>query len=118
MRLVGEVGGTLLPFGREGGRLDHMASTDTDTAVGTTVAQHIREKVLQGRRYREARVRLAPSEDLARRVILRRAQLGLTQDEMAGWLGTTVLEVARIERGQDEVDEEMRSWLLEALTTR
>ena len=79
-----------------------MASTDAGTGAGTTVEQHIREKAQRSRRYPRPRP-MAPSEGIARKVILRRARLGLTQEEMAERLGTTTLLVARIERGQDEV---------------
>lgn len=48
-------------------------------------------------------------------MILRRARLGLTQEQMAERLGTTELEIARIERGQDHLDETTRRPLVQAI---
>jgi transcriptional regulator with XRE-family HTH domain len=44
--------------------------------------------------------RLAPYEELARIVIMRRAALGMTQAELADRMGTTASAVSRIESGQ------------------
>ncbi len=45
-------------------------------------------------------MRLAPYEELARIVIMRRERLGLTQAELAARMGTTASAVSRIESGQ------------------
>lgn len=50
--------------------------------------------------YRAARKRLAPYEDIARFVIVRRAELGLTQEQLAERMGTSHSAISRIESGQ------------------
>jgi ribosome-binding protein aMBF1 (putative translation factor) len=50
--------------------------------------------------YREAQARLAPYEQLARIVIRRRMDLGLTQDELATRMGTSHSAISSIESGQ------------------
>ncbi len=92
-----------------------MTSAEVGTSAGASVAEHVRERSLHSRAYRDALVRLAPLEALARRVILCRARFGLTRHEMAGRLGTTALVVARIERGQDEITWELRRRLMQVL---
>ena len=53
-----------------------------------------------GPAYRAAQDRLAPYEGIARLVILRRTELGLTQDELARRMGTSHSAISRIESGQ------------------
>jgi ribosome-binding protein aMBF1 (putative translation factor) len=50
--------------------------------------------------YREARARLAPYEQLARIVIRRRMELGLTQEDLSKRMGTSHSAISRIESGQ------------------
>ncbi len=50
--------------------------------------------------YRAAQERLAPYEGIARLVIMRRAELGLTQEQLAARMGTSHSAVSRIESGQ------------------
>lgn len=50
--------------------------------------------------YRAAQERLAPYEGIARFVIMRRAQLGLTQKQLAERMGTSHSAISRIESGQ------------------
>jgi transcriptional regulator with XRE-family HTH domain len=51
--------------------------------------------------YQRERARLEPFEAIARRVILRRGELGLTQEELATLLGTGHSAISRLESGQD-----------------
>lgn len=67
--------------------------------VGKTVSDDIRES-LKDPEFRAEYERLAPYEELARIVIMRRAALGLTQAELATRMGTTASAISRIESGQ------------------
>jgi ribosome-binding protein aMBF1 (putative translation factor) len=67
--------------------------------VGQSVSDSIEES-LDDAEFRAAYERLAPYEELARIVIMRRASLGLTQAELAAHLGTTGSTISRIESGQ------------------
>jgi Helix-turn-helix. len=67
--------------------------------VGTAVSDHIKES-LDDPAYRAEHERLAPYEELARIVIMRRGALGLTQAELAARMGTTASAISRIESGQ------------------
>jgi len=65
----------------------------------TAVSDHIKES-LADPEFRVEYERLAPYEELARIVIMRRAALGLTQAELAARMGTTASTISRIESGQ------------------
>ena len=67
--------------------------------VGATVSDHIKDS-LSDPDFRAQYERLAPYEELARIVIMRRAALSLTQAELAARMGTTASAVSRIESGQ------------------
>ena len=91
-----------------------MASLDDFAPIGTTVEDDIRAR-WRSRTFREVFARRAPSEALARQLILHRARHGLTQAALAERLGTTALVIARIERGDHEVADETRWWFVGAL---
>ena len=77
-----------------------MASVATqDGPVGRSVADSIEES-LDDSEFRAEYERLAPYEELAQIVIMRRARLGLTQVELAARMGTTASAISRIESGQ------------------
>jgi ribosome-binding protein aMBF1 (putative translation factor) len=67
--------------------------------VGGTVSDHIKNS-LKDPEFRAEYERLAPYEELARIVVMRRAALDLTQAELADRMGTTASAVSRIESGQ------------------
>ena len=92
--------------------------TTADSPVGTTVEADIQRKRRESPRFREEHDRLRPSEQIARLVIMRRAELGLSQQEVAGRMGTTVSVVSRIERGQHPTGIETLRRLAEALEGR
>lgn len=71
-----------------------------ESPIGTAVTDHIEAKRSRSRPYREASDRLQPFEQLARAVIMRRASLGLSQQELADRMGTTASVISRIESGQ------------------
>lgn len=83
--------------------------------IGTTVTDHIERNRGRSRRYREAHDRLRPFEQLARMVIMRRAQLGITQQALAERMGTTASAISRIESGQHRTSTETIRRLAEAL---
>jgi ribosome-binding protein aMBF1 (putative translation factor) len=83
--------------------------------VGTSVDADARRKRSQSRRYREEHDRLAPFEQIARVVMMRRAELGLSQQEVAERMGTTASVISRIESGQHRASTETLRRLAEAL---
>jgi ribosome-binding protein aMBF1 (putative translation factor) len=83
--------------------------------VGTSVDADARRKRSQSPRYREEHDRLAPFEQIARVVMMRRAELGLSQQEVAERMGTTASVISRIESGQHRASTETLRRLAEAL---
>jgi ribosome-binding protein aMBF1 (putative translation factor) len=83
--------------------------------VGSSVADHIEHDRAHSARYRDAQDRLRPFEEIARVVIMRRARLGLTQQELAERVGTTKSVISRIESGQHRASTETLRRLAEAL---
>jgi transcriptional regulator with XRE-family HTH domain len=65
--------------------------------------------------FREAHDRLEPFEELARVVIMRRAELGLTQQELADRMGSTKSVISRVESGQHRTNIVTLRRLAEAL---
>jgi len=82
--------------------------------IGTAVSDDIKES-LRDPRFRAEYERLAPYEALARLVIKRRGELGLTQAELAAQIGTTTSTVSRIESGQHAVRARTRQMLADSL---
>lgn len=82
--------------------------------IGTAVSDRIEES-LGDPKFRAEYERLAPYEALARLVIKRRGELGLTQAELATQIGTTTSTVSRIESGQHAVRARTRQMLVGAL---
>jgi ribosome-binding protein aMBF1 (putative translation factor) len=82
--------------------------------VGSSVSEDIAED-LRNPAYREAHDELAAFEKLARLVIVRRAELGITQAELASRIGTTASSISRIESGQRKTSPDMMRKLAEAL---
>lgn len=83
--------------------------------IGTAVTDDIEAKRSRSPRYREAQDRLQPFEELARVVIMRRGRLGLSQQDLAGRMGTTASVISRIESGQHRTSTETLRRLGEAL---
>ena len=67
--------------------------------IGKSVSDDIKES-LEDSEFRAEYERLAPYDELARIVVMRRAALGITQAELAARMGTTASAVSRIESGQ------------------
>ena len=69
-------------------------------------------------RFRAERQRLAQFEDVARFVVLRRGELGLSQRELADRMGTSHSAISRIESGQHSTSVRTLGRLAEALEAR
>lgn len=89
--------------------------TWNDSPIGTTVKADIESKRAERTRYRDAQDRLQPFEQLARFVIMRRARLGLSQEDLATRMGTTASVISRIESGQHRSSIETLRRLAQAL---
>ena len=83
--------------------------------IGTAVADDLETKRARSPRLRRAHDRLQPFEQIARVVILRRARLGLSQQDLAQRMGTTASVISRIESGQHRTGTETLRRLAEAL---
>lgn len=83
--------------------------------IGTSVSENIERRRARSTKYREAQDRLRPFEEIARVVLMRRAQLGLTQQELAERMGTTKSVISRIESGQHRTSTDTLRRLAEAL---
>jgi ribosome-binding protein aMBF1 (putative translation factor) len=71
----------------------------TPSPVGEPVAKADSRRA-QNAEYRRERARLEPYEAIARQVILRRGELGLTQKQLAERVGTSHSAISRLESGQ------------------
>lgn len=92
------------------------AQKKTTSPVGDTHREGMQRRSRR-RAYREERARLAPYELLARFVIRRRGELGLTQAELAERMGTSHSAISRIESGQHSTSVETLRRLAAALET-
>jgi ribosome-binding protein aMBF1 (putative translation factor) len=86
-----------------------------NSPVGSSVEEHIGQQRARSSAYRETQDRLRPFEEIARVVIMRRAQLGLTQQELAERMRTTKSVISRIESGQHRSGTDTLRRLAEAL---
>lgn len=82
--------------------------------VGTPASKAL-ERDLKNREFRQEWERLQPFEMIARKVIVRRAQLGLSQKELAQRVGTSHSAISRIESGQHPTSVQTLVRLAEAL---
>lgn len=87
----------------------------SDSPIGTSVEEHIGQRRARNNKYRETQDQLRPFEEIARVVIMRRAQLGLTQQELAERMSTTKSVISRIESGQHRTSTDTLRRLGEAL---
>jgi transcriptional regulator with XRE-family HTH domain len=84
--------------------------------MSTSEARHRRAR--RSGDYRAAQARLAPYEAIARFVIQRRAELRLTQQEVAERMGTSHSAISRIESGQHRTSVATLERLADALEVR
>lgn len=83
--------------------------------VGSTVSADIARRRAESAEFRDAHDALQPFEELARIVIMRRAELGLTQQELADRMGSTKSVISRVESGQHRTNTQTLRRLAEAL---
>lgn len=83
--------------------------------IGTSVEDDISRRRARSTKYQETQDRLRPFEEIARMVIMRRAHLGLTQQELAERMDTTKSVISRIESGQHRSGTDTLRRLAEAL---
>jgi len=91
-------------------------STSNISPVGQTHAESMRRRA-RNPEYRAELERLAPYGALARIVIRRRGQLGLSQAELAKRMGTSHSAISRIESGQHPTTVQTLRRLAAALDT-
>lgn len=91
------------------------AMAKNNSPIGSSVEEHIGKRRARSTKYRETQDRLRPFEEIARVVIMRRAQLGLTQQELAERMSTTKSVISRIESGQHRTSTDTLRRLAEAL---
>jgi ribosome-binding protein aMBF1 (putative translation factor) len=68
--------------------------------IGTDTATARRRRAEHSAEYRAEAARLAPFEQVARMVIGRRIELGMTQEQLAERMDTSASTISRIESGQ------------------
>lgn len=72
----------------------------TASPIGTSLSAARRKRTRESAEYRRERERLEPYEKLARAVIQLRMRQNLTQEQLAGRIGTTASAISRLESGQ------------------
>jgi len=92
-----------------------MSKQQNHSPVGMSVSEHVERKLARSKSYRAAYDRLAPFEQIARIAIMRRAHLGLSQQQVAERMGTTTSVISRIESGQHRTGTETLRRLAQAL---
>lgn len=91
------------------------ARANAVSPVGETVEADATRRASRSKAYREEQARIAPYEAIARIVIRRRMQLGLTQQDVADRMGTSYSAISRIESGQHPSKQETLARLADAL---
>jgi ribosome-binding protein aMBF1 (putative translation factor) len=96
-----------------------MSSRESNASpVGTTTSEARRRRAQRSHKYRATQESLAAYEAIARFVIQRRADLGLTQEQLAERMGTSHSAISRIESGQHRTSVATLQRLAEALDVR
>ena len=86
--------------------------------VGTSAAGASTRRRRRDPEYQAAQERLAPYEGIARLVVARRAELRLTQEQLAERMGTSHSAISRIESGQHRTTVATLERLAQALDAR
>ncbi len=77
-----------------------MPTQTSRSPIGTDAATARRRRARRSAAYRAEEARLAPFEQVARMVIARRVDLGITQEQLADRMDTSASTISRIESGQ------------------
>jgi ribosome-binding protein aMBF1 (putative translation factor) len=94
-----------------------QTTTSKVSPIGGEHRAGMHRRARRSKAYRDEMERLAPYEQLARMVIMRRAALGLSQKELADRMGTSHSAISRIEGGQHPTSVETLRRLAAALET-
>jgi ribosome-binding protein aMBF1 (putative translation factor) len=76
---------------------------DALSPIGSSHSGEMAKRALASEAYREALRELAPAENLARLIIHKRTELGLSQADLADRMGTTPSVISRLENGQHSI---------------
>jgi ribosome-binding protein aMBF1 (putative translation factor) len=77
-----------------------MPSQTSQSPVGTDATTASRRRAERSAEYRAEEASLAPFEQVARMIIGRRIELGITQEQLAERMETSASAISRIESGQ------------------
>jgi ribosome-binding protein aMBF1 (putative translation factor) len=86
--------------------------------IGTSHQEEMKRRSRAERAYRGALQELAPAENLARLIIHKRTELGLSREDLAERMGTTASVVSRLESGQHSATMKTLKRIPAALGTR
>lgn len=95
-----------------------MPAQVSQSPIGTDITSARRRRGQRSAAYRAEQHRLAPFEQVARMVIGRRIELNITQEELAGRMGTSASAISRIESGQHVTSVRTLERLAQALEAR
>ncbi|MEX0992336.1 MAG: helix-turn-helix transcriptional regulator [Actinomycetota bacterium] len=84
-------------------------------ATGSTARAASRRRSRASTAYRDEQRRLAQFEEIARLVIMHRARLGLSQQEVAARVGTSHSAISRLESGRHKASIDTLQRVAEAL---
>jgi ribosome-binding protein aMBF1 (putative translation factor) len=96
----------------------HVMSKAWESPIGAAVADDIAEWEATDPAFKAERERMRPYAELAKLVIRLRALEGLSQEELAGRMGTTKAAISRLESGRHRPTVETMRRLAEALGGR
>lgn len=74
-----------------------------ESPIGSRHSEEVQKRARASEAYRSALEELAPAESLARLIIHKRTELGLSQAELAERMGTSASVVSRLESGQHSI---------------
>jgi len=86
--------------------------------IGQTAVATRRRRAADSDAYKAEQARLAQFEQIARSVIVLRAKLGISQQELASRIGTSHSAISRLESGRHKTSVATLQRIAEALDTR
>jgi ribosome-binding protein aMBF1 (putative translation factor) len=93
-------------------------TTEWISPIGQSVSDYIAEQERLFPDYKKHREENRPRRELARMILIRRTELGITQRELADRMGTSLSVIARLERGQQNFSATTLQRLARALDTK